>query len=566
MITIVRTAQILLSTMALFAFAHSAMALPEVIDTMPASARIWENRSTAPDSDYQDFQGADVAYLDQDKGGWYFREANGQWRLFHEGDTLDLANTDSSITEALSYEVVSGTAFFDNGPATTYRFQLHGPTGELITGAGLQFNPHDFELLKGSKGRRAYYQVSTGQWWPASPELTEPLSRGLSAPYTPVYLRPNLIPATPSVDANSLRFDPATLRYFNGNGSVAAFHPYNGGTYRRWNNESGMPCAVYSDYPGNDVVYVAGVWYEMQGEGQFLPFYQGRYLSFEQTYGHDFLEPSLTANTPLGQGGALDAQGIKLDGESGQLVGENNQPIASNSYRSPSLNEPACQITYTLLLNDTLRLQGVAEAGPFNPSERSITLVQVVPLQFVSNNPFNDRSLPIAIRQAQAINSVTPVPVVPPVNDDPTPDPDPDPDPPPPPAPGNCPLNTDLALVSAIPASAPLAIDIGLTTGIPGQLKAGFDVTPIEQAMVITNPPLNFTQGQVAMASGFTYLSGSPLGTINEGSSLTYRIRRNGDSAEFELSFTFDSELVFDDQGIVITNLSGKLCVAGGPL
>jgi len=118
-------------------------------------------------------------------------------------------------------------------------------------------------------------------------------------------------------------------------------------------------------------------------------------------------------------------------------------------------------------------------------------------------------------------------------------------------------------LLAALPEAAPLENAIGIT-GL-NQLSAGFSVVPSEQVFRINNP-LSESLGVVSMTSQFSYVSGSSLGSQSEGASLSYRVRRNSDSAEFDLSFTFQSEVVFDDLGIVITSISGRQCTAGGPL
>jgi len=575
----------------------SVIALPEVIDDIPESARVWENRSNHAGSDYQEIQGADIAYINQDKGGWYFRDPNGQWQLFFEGDTLDLSESYDADLEALGYEVVSGTAFFDNGSASMYQMQLHGPTGELLTEDGVKFNPHDYELLKGQKNKRAYFNVVTGQWWPASPELVAPLSRPITGPYTPLYLKPDLVPATPNVNAANLSFDPETLRYLNSNGSVAAFHPHNASDFRRWTNEANMPCADYSNYPGQDVVYVAGTWYHVVGDSEFRPFFDGRYFDFSDQHDHEYLEVSLTHNTQVGSEGTLEGQSIYLDGETGQLVNENYQPLDPNSYHSPDAEQEDCDISYSITLNDSLFFEGVegltsptlsiagglASEQPFMPTKRQVTLLQVVPLQNIDNDPFNERTLPLTINKARAVTAIAPTQVIvtpkpvkpkktttqknddktakpkPAAKTDPAPDPVSDPDPAPV---GSCPLNTALTSIAALPESAPLTNYIGISTG--NQLNAGLTVGASEQALVINNS-FSTTEGSVSMGAGFSYVSGSALGTITEGTNLTYIIRRNSDSTEFEVSFTFSAEIVFDDPGIVINSLAGKLCVAGGP-
>jgi hypothetical protein len=119
-------------------------------------------------------------------------------------------------------------------------------------------------------------------------------------------------------------------------------------------------------------------------------------------------------------------------------------------------------------------------------------------------------------------------------------------------------------MVAALPNGAPLANYIGVNA-LGTQVDAGLMINPSDQIISISNP-LSATQGVVTIPAGYTYVSGSALGLVNEGTNLTYIIRRNSDASEFEISFTFSAEVVFDDQGIVINSLSGKLCVSGGPV
>lgn len=535
----------------------SVMALPDSVTDLPTDARVWENRSNQPDADYQEMAGPNIAFIDQDKGGWYFQESNGLWRLFHEGDTLDLSNSYDPNLEAFGYEVVSGTAFFDNGSATNYQMQVHGPSGELITEHGLQFNPHDFVLLKGVKNKQAYFNVKTGQWWPASPELGEPLSQAITGPYQPVSLPSDVVP-TPLTTTANLTFDTGSLRYLNSNGTVAGFHPSLASSFKRWNNQADMPCSGYEAYPGADVVYVQGIWYHVEGESAFRPFYEGRYLDFSDQYGHEFLEISLTNNSGIADQGSLEQQNIFLDGVTGQLVDADFQPLDPSHYNSTS-EQLECELSYSIDLNEQLFFQGVTdyqqtatvgedserESLSFKPISRKVTLLQVVPLQHIENDPFNERTLVSTLNGTRSIQIISPTPS-------------------PSPSPSSCPLNTPLAMVAALPDGAPLANYIGVNA-LGTQVDAGLMINPSEQIISISNP-LSATQGVVTIPAGYTYVSGSALGFVNEGTNLTYLIRRNSDASEFEISFTFSAEVVFDDLGIVINSLSGKLCVSGGPV
>ena len=94
-----------------------------------------------------------------------------------------------------------------------------------------------------------------------------------------------------------------------------------------------------------------------------------------------------------------------------------------------------------------------------------------------------------------------------------------------------------------------------------------FSIGPVNSAidLAVVNPG-NATQAVVTVGSGFTFISGSSVGTISEGSNLSYLVRRNSDSAEFEINLSFSVEIVFDDMGIVIQSLSGRLCQEGGPV
>jgi len=313
-----------------------------------------------------------------------------------------------------------------------------------------------------------------------------------------------------------------------------------------------------SDYPGDNVLYVDGVWYHKRSDTQYDEFLTGRYLGFEEQYGHDFLSVALSAGTEVGSRGDLESQSLRLDGETGELVGSDGVAINPQSYRREAGDPLECGVRYVVLMDEPLNITGLADAPAFSPVDTSVTLLSVVPLRQVENNPFKGLGIVSAIQQARVLNTNIVNVTIPPVG--PAPDPSPvDP----PPAPGSCPINTLLTLLAALPEATPLENEIGITN--LNQLNVGFTVSPLERAFLISNP-LSNSLGVVSMSSNFSYVSGSSLGSQSEGANLTYRVRRNSDSAEFEVSFTFQAEIVFDDLGIVITSISGRQCTAGGPL
>ena len=542
----------------------NAWALDSALDELPEQARVWENRSNQEGTEYQDFGGKDVAYINSEKGGWYYHADDGRWHLFHEGSRLDLQNSDSSITESLQLEVVAGTPFFDAGPAGQYGLLLDGPSGELVTEEGVSFDPSQFELLRSNAGQRAYYDLESLQWWPTWPLFQTAMSAAPKAPYHPVYLSPNMYPGKQhieSLDISPLVFELDTLRYRNAAGHIVGFHPKISSGVREWRNDSNMPCSPYSDYPGDDVVYVDGIWYHKRSESHFEEFSRGRYLSFDDQYGHAFLSEALTAGGDIGSQGGPAQEGFRLDGETGDLVGEDGQAVDPQLYRREAGQPLECSIRYMVLMNDSLSIRGLADAPPFVPKDATVTLLSVVPLRQIANNPFDGKTLPFAIQQARFDTHIVQV-QVPSIGPSPSPDPDPGPADPPP-APGSCPVNSALTLIEALPSGAPLANEVGIT-GL-NQLNAGFTVSPTDRVFLINNP-LSPTQGVISMGSSFSYVSGSSLGNQPEGANLSYRVRRNSDSAEFEVNFSFRAEIVFDDLGIVIDTLSGRQCTAGGPL
>lgn len=537
---------------ALWIVGSSAFALPEILDNLPSESRIWENRSGQPGSDYSDYQGGSVAYVTQEKGGWYFQEDDGRWHRFSESPQLDLSNLPIS-NEAFLMEVVSGTAFSGNGNPGQYGMLLDGATGKLVTENGFSFDPAGYELLRGSKGSYAYYNVYSGQWRSANPILSQAMTKPPSAPYTSHYLSPGMVPDRSLFQGDEhLLFDIPTLTYRRGS-RIAGFHPAILDSYRRWNNQAGTPCAAYSDYPGHDVIYVNGNWYKVVAEDDYRLFSEGRYLAFDSSDVPDFLSMAFTAGTSLGEQGPLEDSGLRLDGETGQLVDAENTPVDPSIYnRSGQVQD--CGIEYTLLLDAPLTLTGIAGPAPFTVGSREITLLRTIPLRQVINDPFNYRTLPVAINEARFASNLTEV--VPP----PAPAPDPAPDPAPPPA-GGCPLNTALTVTTPLPAGAPLANTLTLTNAVPPQLG----VSETLDVLLNINNPLSMTDGVVSLGAGYTLVSGSALGTITEGTPLTYQVRRNTDSSEYEISLTFTADIVFDDPGIIIDTLTGRLCVAGGP-
>lgn len=536
-------------------------ALDAIITVLPEASRVWENRSNQEGAEYQNFRGSDVAFINQEGGGWYYLQQDGTWHLFHEGPRLDLQNSDSSITESLQVEVVAGTPFFGAGPAGQYGLLLDGATGELVTEDGYSFDPSQFELLRDESGQQAYYDIESGQWWPTYPLFESELQNTLKAPLYPLYLSPQMYPARhlfSNTALSAMTFDVGSLRYRNAAGEVAGFHPKISGSVRVWKNDSNMPCSPYSDYPGDDVVYANGVWYHKRSDTHFEEFFSGRYLSFDDQYGHAFLSVALSVGTEIGSQGDLASQSLQLDGESGELVGPDGTALDPQSYRRTAGEPLECGIQYVVVMDDSLVISGAADAPPFEPVNTSVTLLNVVPLRQIENNPFKGRGIVAAIQQSRLLTTNIVKVTRPPVG--PAPDPDPvDP----PPVPGTCPLDSPLTLLAALPEAAPLENAIGIT-GL-NQLSAGFSVVPSEQVFRINNP-LSESLGVVSMTSQFSYVSGSSLGSQPEGASLSYRVRRNSDSAEFDLSFTFQSEVVFDDLGIVITSISGRQCTAGGPL
>ena len=550
----------------IFALVASArvFALPEFIDQLPEGTRIWENRSDQEGMDYRDFPGPDIAFLNQEKGAWYFRTDQDVWRKFAEGERLNFSETGGPV-EALSYEVLSGTSFLGSGSARDQELILDGPSGELLTQSGHAFNPEDFELLKNDKGATAYLDLRSNTWWPVHPLFESPLSRPLSAPLHPVHLKPGLLPSPnqfSEAEKQAMRFEPSDLRYLNASGQVIAFHPLALNGYKEWKNASNMPCSNYSDYPGDDVWYVNGIWYHEVQDRRWIEFHRGRYLSFDDEYGHDFLAVELSNGRAVNDQGSLADQSLRLDGVTGQLVDAQGQALPPQSYNSQAHMPEDCATRYTLLLNESLHMHGLGEAPEFVAAETEVTLLNVVPQRYVQNNPFNDRTLVQAISLARG--DLSPVISVPNPIPSPAPIPDPDPIPVDPPA-GSCPLNQALSLTAVLPDGSPLGNVIGIS--FSNQLSAGFAVPPSDEALrvqVMSGFPND--RASVGESSQFSRISGDNLGTQLESTELTYRLRRNSDLAEFEITLRFDVDIVFDDLGVIFTALSGRQCTIGAPL
>lgn len=546
------------------------VALPEVIEDMPDNARIWQNLSGQSGSDYAEQRGTGIAFLNEEKGGWYFfDESVNAWRLFLNKDTLDFdeLTIPDDVVGFLAYEVLAGSPFLSHGgSAADQGLKLHGPSGELILPSGQQFNPENYEVLRGSKGVTAFYDVITGQWYAQGLSLGEVMASPPTAPYRPLYLNAGMLPARDTFGASfsqDLTFNTTAHTYHRANGNIVGFHPSIAGEARWWRNESDMPCSPYQGYEGQDVLYLNERWYLVRDNGDFQEIAQGRYLNFDETNDREFLEQALTAGTSLGEEGELSQLALRLDGETAQLVDEQGEAVDPSEYNASAHEPLSCAIRYQVQMNEALTLTGVAELPPFVAKSTTFTLTDVVPLYQVQNNPFNDRTVVLSVNQARAIVQQSVQVISPGPAPAPSPDPDPDPDPDPPPPVGDCPLNTPLTLIAALPEGAPLQNLIGISG--TNQLNAGFAVVLGAEAIAINNPG-NMTTGTVSVGANFSYVSGSALGSQTEGSNLSYRLRRNSDLAEFEVDFTFQSDIVFDDPGIVITSLSGRQCTAGGPL
>lgn len=273
---------------------------PQSFTELPAGARIWENRSGVEGSGYSEMAGPDVGFLNN---GWYYRNST-NWLIFHEGPTLDFNEVDSEYTEALQYEVFSGTAFSGDGMPSMYNLVLEGATGNLIAASGMSFNLQSMEKLKDGSGATVYYHLENNTWWKIS-NLNKALTVTPPAPYKPMFLKPDTRPSPAlfgSDPQNQLIFDIQTRRYLHSSGDrVAAFHNSIANSYRRWNNNSGVEGSGYSNMSGPDIVFVNGIWYAVEDETHYRSFSEGRYLEFanSDTSITEALQYELTVGTYL---------------------------------------------------------------------------------------------------------------------------------------------------------------------------------------------------------------------------------------------------------------------------
>ena len=516
---------------------------PESFNELPTDSRIWENRSGAEGSGYSDMQGPDVAFINN---AWYYRN-NTSWLLFHEGPTLNFNEVDSEYTEALQYEVFSGTAFSNDGTPGMYELVLEGATGNLITASGMNFNPQNMEKLKDANNATVYYNLENNTWWNIT-NLNNALTKVPPAPYKPMLIKSGTIPSPAlfgSAPQNQLNFDIQSRRYLHINGGrVAAFHNSIANNYRRWNNNSGVEGSGYSDMSGPDIIYINGIWYAVEDETHYRSFFEGRYLEFanSDTSITEALQYELIVGTSLENEGSPSDLDLKLDGETGKLL---------NSSGVPLLTSDGEDSVPTVLFSETLVLQGIntknANNTDFNPVYTQVKLLRVVPLRNSTNDPFNDRTLPTTIASAQNPGTIV---ITPPTT---------------PPPSGSCPLNTSLFVLTSLPSGLPLGQSINLSTTQPFQLQTGLGPTNAIINIAIVNQG-NSTQAIVTLGSGFTFVSGSSVGTITEGSNLNYLLRRMSDNAVFEVNVNFTVDMVFDDMGIIIQTLSGRYCQSGAPL
>jgi hypothetical protein len=111
----------------------------------------------------------------------------------------------------------------------------------------------------------------------------------------------------------------------------------------------------------------------------------------------------------------------------------------------------------------------------------------------------------------------------------------------------------------------PFTQSLKLTSSAPYQLSVAGGAFNTAIKIAIVNPA-NSTQAIISLGSGYALVSGSALGTVTEGSNLKYLIRKNSDGAEFEINVNFSVDVVFDNMGIIIQGLSGRLCKAGSGL
>ncbi len=497
---------------------------------LPPQARVWQDRNGEEHSGYSDFSGSSIAFYDN---AWFYQDENTNWRVFHRGPVLNFEESDNSITETLQYEVLSGSAFANQGNAGMYNLSLIGETGELVTENGARFNPQNYIRLQDSDGNpqtQFFYDTVAKTWWDAHPDHWGEIVSAPVAPYKPTNIPSGGIPS-PSLFGsdvvNQYSFDIATLRYFNNTDSqsIAGFHQTVITGYRRWDS------ANYQENLGKNIAFHNNIWYRIEDETHYYPFYEGRYLDFNLADRDTISGLEVFLFDSLSLASMPSDTNSKLDGVTGKLITENPATI--------------------ILFEPILSLQGIAKPDKqsntvFKATTTEVTLLRVVPLRNRVNDPFNDRTLPILINTVRQ-------PLTPTVNVPTSP----------PPSSGACPLNTALAFVGTLPDGMPLGQSINLGTTIPFQVGIGLFNAAINIAIV---NPANVTEGVVSLDTGYSYISGSALGTVTEGTNLAYLIRRNSDGAEFEISFSFTVELVFDDMGIVIQTLSARLCQGGGPV
>lgn len=233
-------------------------------------------------------------------------------------------------------------------------------------------------------------------------------------------------------------------------------------------------------------------------------------------------------------------------------------PVNSHASEQP-------QMIPTIVFGHRLALQGIAEKTDiqtdnkpeedFKANSFQFKLLRVVPLRNRLNDPFNERTLASVIKNAQRPRKSTPrtlsaviSPSIGPV----------------PPPSVACALNINLNVLTALPDARPLGNTININSNAPFNLQVGLGAFNSALNIAIINQ-VNQTQANISLGAGYTLLSGS-LGLKTEGSTLSYSVRRSSDSAEFKLSFRFQVEQVFDDNGISIQSLNGQLCQQVGPL
>ncbi len=517
------------------------------LSLLPADAQIWQNRSGIEGSGYSEMPGPDIAFYNN---AWSYWDDSGRWIVFHQGATLNFNEVDSQYTEALQYEVFSGTPFFRDGTPGQYNLILDGATRELITEEGSQFNPHNFESLIAADNKHYYYHIKNRTWWHSYHYGVN--SAQPPAPYKPNFLNAGTVPAPSlfgSSPQNQLIFDIETLRYRHiSSNVVAAFHPDISTGYRRWNNRSGEQGSGYSDYPQPDIAYVDGEWYQIEDETHYAPFFQGRYLDFAtESNITEALALEVMRGTEFENEGTADSLGLKLDGVTGQLL--------YNSEDTDINPEPV------IILKKPLVLFGLSKTGnsvrssakkQFSAKTVEFKLLRVVPLRNRLNDPFNERTLASVIKNAQRPRGSTSNTFNPSILSSGGPA-----------SPLNCALNINLNVLTGLPDARPLGNTININTSAPFNVQLGLGAFNSALNIAIINQ-LNQSQANITLGAGFTLISGS-LGLKTEGSSLTYAVRRNADSAEFNLNFSFQVERVFDDNGISIQSLSGQLCQQGGP-